>query len=347
MSRVAVCRASPSLALLKYWGKAPTLGGRKAPTLGGRKAPTPVGRGEPAEALAAQNRPATPSLAVTLGGVSTETTVTEAERDEVYLDGVLQERERFAAFFERLRRTLGVSMHFRAESHNDFPSAAGLASSSSGFAALTAACVCLAGRTLPAGRLSDLARTGSASAARSVYGGFVLFPAGARSARPLYGEEHWPELRVLVAVVTRQAKPVSSREAMERTRATSPYYRPWLRSSAELLPRALEALRLRDLEHLGEVMLLSYARMHASILSADPPILYWLPATVAVIHECRSLRREGVGAWETIDAGPQVKICCLERDLEVVRARLRGVDPSIQFLECRPGPAPYCEVRES
>jgi len=319
MSPGVLCRASPSLALIKYWGK----------SRGG------------------ENRPATPSLAVTLGGVGTETVVREAEGDEVYLDGTLQEGSRFAPFFDRLRRVLGVTMHFRAESRNDFPSAAGLASSSSGFAALAVGCSRLAGRELSPDRLSDLARTGSASAARSVFGGFVLFPAGARSARALHGPEFWPELRILVAVVTRAPKPVSSRQAMERTRAGSPYYRQWLRSSAALLAPALEALRRRDLERLGEAVLLSYSRMHASILSADPPILYWLPSTVGVIQECRRLRGEGIGAWETIDAGPQVKVLCLERDLEVIRRRLQALDPSIELLECYPGPAPRCEVRQS
>ena len=334
MSVEVVCRASPSLALIKYWGKT---GGGGGPRPGG-EARRRSRRGD--------NRPATPSLAVTLGGVSTETRVREAERDEVYLEGVLQDAERFAVFFERLRRHLGTGLHFRAESHNDFPSAAGLASSSSGFAALAAACSRLAGRELPPGELSDLARTGSASAARSLFGGFVLLPAGARRARALWGPEFWPELRILVAVVTRAAKPISSRQAMEATRTGSPYYRQWLKSSAALLPRALEALERRDLEQLGEAALLSYSRMHAAMLSASPPILYWLPLTVAVIDACRRLRQEGIGVWETIDAGPQVKMLCLERDLEGIRRRLGGLDSSLELLPCYPGPAPRCEVRE-
>jgi diphosphomevalonate decarboxylase len=333
MSREVVCRASPSLALIKYWGKSgvDTLRSNAAAS-----ADLPPG----------ENRPATPSLAVTLGGVSTETVVRESERDEVYLDGILQEAARFSAFFTRLRRSLGVGMHFRADSHNDFPSAAGLASSSSGFAALTAACVRLSGRELSAAQMSDLARTGSASAARSLFGGFVLLPAGARKARQLYGPEFWPELRVLVAVVTREAKPISSRRAMEQTRTSSPYYRQWLKNSASLLAPALEALKRRDLERLGETVLLSYSRMHAAILSSAPPILYWLPLTVAAIQECRRLREEGIGAWETIDAGPQVKVLCLEADLPAIRRRLEAIDPSLELLTCYPGPAPQCKVRE-
>lgn len=322
--REVLCRASPSLALVKYWGKKP-------------------GRG---------NLPATPSLAVTLGGIGTETRVRwaapGARADTVLLDGQPQEPERFRPFFERLRRSLGQrpgrERFFEAHSRNDFPSAAGLASSSSGFAALAAGCARLAEAELSSEELSDLARTGSASAARSLFGGFTLLPAGARRARQLYPAEHWPQLRILVAVVSEQAKPLSSRQAMVDTRDSSPYYRPWLRDAPTLLPAALEALERRDLEALGLVALASYSRMHAAMLGASPPILYWLPRTVAVIHACRGLRAEGVGAWETLDAGPQVKILCLEADEPAIRARLQELDGDLRLLSTHPGEGPVCRV---
>ena len=330
MSREVVCRASPSLALVKYWGKKP-------------------GRG---------NRPATPSLAVTLGGITTETRVRLApahgHTDTVVLNGQTQPPERFRPFFESLRRRVrrrssaqGDLPFFDVDSRNDFPSAAGLASSSSGFAALALGCSRAAGLELSVRELSALARLGSASAARSLFGGFTLLPAGGRSARQLHPPQHWPELRILVVVVSEQAKPISSRRAMEATRGSSPYYRAWLRDAAALLPRALEALRRRDLEALGEAALVSYSRMHAAMIAAGPPVLYWLPGTVAAIHECRRLRAEGIGAWETLDAGPQVKILCLAPDVAAIAERLRRLPelgPSVRLLEARPGEGPVCGV---
>ncbi len=306
----AVCRASPSLALIKYWGKA---------------------RG-------ADNRPATPSLGVTLGGVYTETRASVAAEDSVTLGGEAQDPERFASFFAALRRELRMRERFRAESVNSFPSSAGLASSSSGFAALAGACAAAAGRPVSLPELSGIARAGSASAARSVFGGFVLLPAGARRARPLCGPEHWPDLRIVVAVTERGPKPVSSRRAMELTRTGSPYYRAWLGAAAGLLPEALAALERRDLELLGETARRSYSLMHAAILGSRPPLLYWLPATVAVIRACDELRGRGTGAWETIDAGPQVKILCLEKDAAAVASRVRTVSPEVQIIVCHPGP---------
>jgi len=327
VSREVVCRASPSLALIKYWGKRPG----RAPL------------------------PATPSLAVTLGGLASETRVRRApagaEADTVTLDGLPQPPERFGPFFDNLRRRLRCAgpgcPRFEVDSRNDFPSAAGLASSSSGFAALAVACTRLLGRELPPERLSELARVGSASAARSLFGGFTLLPAGGRRARPLRPAEHWPDLRILVVVLSGQAKPVSSRQAMQATRDSSPYYRAWLRDAAGLLPRAVEAVERRDLQQLGEAALASYARMHAAMMAARPPVLYWLPATVAVIHECRRLRGEGVGAWETRDAGPQVKILCREAEAVIIERRLRSLPelgPQVRVLTARPGDAPVCRV---
>ena len=312
MSSAVRVRASPSLALIKYWGK----------------------RDE------RRNLPATPSLGLTLAGVYTETRVEPAEEDRVILDGREQDRERFAGFFDAVRRRLRTRMRFQAESRNSFPTAAGLASSSSGFAALAVGCARAAGCALDARELSVLARIGSASAARAVYGGFTLLAAGARAARQLHSEDYWPKLRVLAAVVSTEAKLLASREAMRTTRSASPFYRAWLADSRHLLARALQALERRDIEELGHAVRLSYSRMHAALLASEPPALYWLAATVSVNRECASLRARGIGAWETIDAGPQVKILCLQEDAPAVRRSLMEMMPDLSMIECRPGPGP-------
>jgi len=310
MTEEAYCRAGPSLALVKYWGKS----------------------------VKGENLPATPSLAVTLGEVHTETRVTLGHTDSVSVDGTPQDPTRFAPFFETLRTSLGVSAHFHASSRNTFPTSAGLASSSSGFAALAGACARAAGLDPSPTDLSSIARAGSASAARSVFGGFVLLPAGGSRARQVFGPEHWPDLRIVVAVVAEGPKPVSSRRGMEATRATSPYYFSWIKESAALLPEALRAVRDRDVELLGETARRSYSLMHGAILGGKPPLLYWLPGTVAVIHACAALRAAGTGAWETIDAGPQVKVLCLEKDTRTVVSAVAAADPAVRTIVCTAGP---------
>jgi diphosphomevalonate decarboxylase len=237
-------------------------------------------------------------------------------------------------------------VYFDVESSNNFPSAAGLASSSSGFAALTIACARILELDLTPAQLSAFARTGSASAARSLFGGFTLLPAGGFAAQQLYGPDHWPELRIVIALVSREAKPISSRAAMEATRKSSPYYRSWLHNAGQLLDPALRALEQRDIRALGEVARLSYSRMHAALLATSPPVLYWLPTSVAVIRECQKLREEGIEAWETMDAGPQVKVLCLEPDVQAIGDRLKALDPELGLIVSSVGEGPVCRVLE-
>lgn len=321
MSAAFVCEASPSLALLKYWGKLDPL----------------------------KNTPATPSLGVSLAGLTTRTVVTASEEqagDRVLVEGREQPVDRYLSFFETLRSKLRTRMRFSVESSNSFPTSAGLASSSSAFAALAYACVAAAGRQLERVELSALARVGSASAARAVFGGFTLLPAGARSARQLFDEHHWPELRVLVTLITRGPKDKSSRDAMEASRRTSPLYAAWVKDASRELPDALAALERRDLEQLGEAARRSYLRMFATMLSADPPILYWLPETLSIIHECERMRKAGIGVWETMDAGPQVKLVCLAGEVAAVRQGLAVLLPELEVIECAAGPPPVCTSTE-
>lgn len=318
MIEEVVCRTSPSLALVKYWGKKNS----------------------------ARNLPATPSLAVTLGGVQTETRVRLADSDSIRLDGEAIPLDRFLPLFDSLRRAARRKVGFQVDSRNDFPSSAGLASSSSGLAALTVACARILELDLSLAQLSAFARSGSASAARSLFGGFTLLPAGGFAAEQLYDPGYWPEFRIVIALVSRQAKPISSRKAMEATRESSPYYRAWLRDAEQLLDPALRALERRDLTELGRAARLSYSRMHAVLLASDPPVLYWLPGTVAVIRACQELRDEGVGAWETLDAGPQVKILCLQSQVGIITERLRHLDPEMKTIVATVGGGPACEARE-
>jgi diphosphomevalonate decarboxylase len=132
---------------------------------------------------------------------------------------------------------------------------------------------------------------------------------------------------------------------MEHVRDTSPYYPAWVEGSQKLTDEAVEALAHRDLTRLGEAMRLSYLRMHASMMAASPPHIYWLPNSIAVIRECEHLRSDGIGAWETMDAGPQVKVLCRQAEVPIVADRISSVDPTIKIIETRPGPGPVCRAK--
>jgi diphosphomevalonate decarboxylase len=320
----ATAVSGTNIALVKYWGKRD----------------------------AALNLPAAGSLSLTLAGLGSETRVRfapdagEGGRDRVLLEGGLADAkftERVRRFLDLVRARAALAWPADVATTNTVPTAAGLASSASGFAALAAAAARAASLTLSPEELSALARRGSGSAARSIFGGFVEMAPGTRAdgadahAHPLLAPDAW-DVRLVVALTARGAKEIGSTEAMDRTAATSPYYAGWLASVEVDLDEARAALEARDLPRLGAVAERSALRMHASAMAASPPILYWKGATVEAMRAVRELRAAGTPAWFTVDAGPHVKVLCAAADAARVEAAVRAVPGVEGTIVAAPGP---------
>lgn len=316
----AKARACANIALAKYWGKSD-------------------------ETL---NLPAVPSVSVTLDALVTETVVERdpsLTSDHVTIDDVVREgseARKVTGLLDLVRARAGVAGYARVVSHNRFPTASGLASSASGFAALSAAAARAYGADLPLEALSSLARRGSASAARSLFGGFVELPAGVPgndflAARELHPPSWW-DVCVVIALVTRAPKGVASRDGMRETARTSPYYDAWLACSPGYAHAVREGIAKRDLEAVGRTMEASTFAMHASAWAAVPGVRYIRGVTLDLLDRVEGLRKEGVGAWATMDAGPHVKVLCAGGDAERVAAALGEVKGVIDVRVARPGP---------
>ena len=102
----------------------------------------------------------------------------------------------------------------------------------------------------------------------------------------------------------------------------------------------LAALQRGDLPALGRVMESSTLKMHAAMMTSDPPLLYWQPGTVALLHAVWRLRAEGMPCWCTMDAGPQVKVLCPRAVADEVAAALRPYAQVVHVL----GPGPDASV---
>jgi diphosphomevalonate decarboxylase len=314
-SRSACVRTHANIALAKYWGKADI----------------------------ARNLPAVPSLSLTLAGMRTTTEVSfsdELAADELVLGGQRQQgkpAQRASKLLNEVRALAGVSTFARVRSHNDFPTASGLASSASGFAALALAAVTALGVDVTPERITALARAASASAARSLYGGYVELLAGAEHASRVAPPEHWP-LTMLVAVTSEAAKDTGSTDGMQHTARTSPYYASWVADAPRLFGEVKAAVLAKDFERLAPAVEQSALAMHASMLAASPALIYFRPATLAVIETVRALRRAGTPVCFTIDAGPHVKVLVEPHDAAAVKQRLAAVEGVLRVLESAPGP---------
>ncbi|MEM7137059.1 MAG: diphosphomevalonate decarboxylase [Myxococcota bacterium] len=316
-----IARAHANIALAKYWGKADVR----------------------------HNVPAVPSISLTLDQLVTETRVrfdSSLSEDEVRLDGrraTPAERARVVEMLNRVRRAAAIRSRARVWSHNRFPTAAGLASSASGFAALAGAATHAAGLRWKPRKVSALARASSASAARSIFGGFVELPAGSKgqkdlSARPLAPADHW-DVRLVIAVTKPGPKKVGSTEGMERSRKTSPFYESWVADAPKWARAIKRAVKNRDLETLGAAMEKSTLAFHCAAITSVPPIFYWAPATLAALETVRGLRDRGVCAWATMDAGPHVKVLCARRDAARVRHALDRTAGVKRTSVAKPGPS--------
>ena len=163
--------AHPNIALIKYWGKSNS----------------------------DLNLPSTPSLSVTLSKLTTKTTVSTNETDVLYINGQSVQDEKISKFLNSLRQIHTIK-NIRIETENNFPTSAGLASSASGFAALTTALNSHFSLGFSKQEISAIARTGSASAARSIYGGFVGLQGPDWEAEPIFKPDYWP-LRIVIATI--------------------------------------------------------------------------------------------------------------------------------------------------
>ncbi len=288
-----------NIALCKYWGKRDT----------------------------ELNLPVTPSLSVSLQPLGTTTHITIAGgQDQVYLNGECKDSS--SEFYKRISLFLSMfrpdaDTFFTVRTENNVPTAAGLASSASGFAALVFALNDLFSWDLSRRYLSVLARLGSGSACRSVYQGFVKWRQGELSnGSDSYAEAlnyTWPDLRIGVIEIATSEKCTSSRDAMKRTVDTSILYHAWPDKVERDMNLLIDAIKARDFEVLGRVSESNALAMHATMMDSWPPVIYWVPETVKTIHKIQEMRHSGIPIYFTIDAGPNIKILFLAEHEQQVR----------------------------
>lgn len=316
----ATAKAHTNIALIKYWGK----------------------RNE--ELILPTNS----SLSLTLDGFYTKTSVhfkeelTEDvfELDEELVTGVAYER--VTSYLDLIRSFARTDLHAEVKSTNAVPTAAGFASSASGFAALAAASTKALDLNVTDTDLSRLTRQGSGSACRSIYGGFVEWKEGTRDdgldsyAVPIAPQAHW-DVRVAAVVLTAREKDISSRVGMKRTVDTSVFYQGWLDSVPHDLSEIKDGIQVKDFEKVGSIAEANCLKMHATTLGATPPFTYWHDTTMAVMQTVQALRDDGIPAYFTIDAGPNVKVLYLPEHEEKVQQTLRSTPGVTDVILSRAG----------
>ncbi|WP_240680335.1 diphosphomevalonate decarboxylase [Alloscardovia theropitheci] len=326
-------RAHTNIALIKYWGK----------------------RDEKLYL------PTSTSLSLTLDSLYTDTRVSfdnDLDKDVLYINGELQDEKSTEKVVKvinlfRCRYVADDSPYIRVESYNHVPTAAGLASSSSGFAALSFALRALfENQYLPESdsidlmndtELSAFARQGSGSATRSIFGGFVEWVYGTGSSDSVavpIDDGDWDVAMILAAVST-QRKKISSTYGMKHTAETSAFYPLWKQVSEEDLRVVREGIAERDIDKIGAAMEANCMKFHATMFAANPPFTYLTARSFEIIEYVHELRDSGLSVYFTMDAGPNVKILCRKSERQEIHDKIAQRFADITLFDAASGPAPH------
>lgn len=219
-------------------------------------------------------------------------------------------------------------------SENNFPTAAGLASSAAGFAALVRAIADLYELPDSPSELSIVARQGSGSACRSLFGGYVAWRAGTKEdgsdsmADLVAPASHWPDMRALILVASAAKKGVSSTSGMQKTVATSGLFKGRL---TDVVPRNMalieEAIKNRDFAQFAEVTMRDSNSFHACCADTYPPIFYMNDTSRAAVRAVESINEQAgktIAAY-TFDAGPNCVVYYLQEHESTILGAFAGV----------------------
>ena len=316
---MATAKAHTNIALVKYWGK------------------------KDQELII----PQTDSLSLTLNEFYTTTTVSfdnHLTSDLVAIDQQTlskQAAKKVIHVLDIVRQLSGIKAFARVESINHVPTAAGLASSASAFAALAGAASAAAGLNLSGRDLSRLARRGSGSATRSIYGGLVEWQKGTDNdssfAQPVLENVDFP-IEMLAVLVDTKKKKVSSRSGMQSSVETSPYYDAWRQVVANDMVAIKKAIKAKDIDQIGHIAEENALRMHALTFSADPGFTYFNGETLTIIKAVEDLRNQGVNCYYTMDAGPNVKVIYDRGNRSKIVEELSNIVGPERLVVSQPGP---------
>jgi len=292
-----VAIAHPNFALIKYWGKKDSN----------------------------RNRPAMSSISVTVDSMISRTKIfrNSQSNHQLFINGIEEsDLSKILPPLEYLSEFSRADEYLVIESQNNFPTSSGLASSASGIASFVTAYEAHYDLCLDINHKVEASMLGSGSAPRSLIGGFVLMDHKDNfRCSQILKEPEWP-LDVLICIVSKEPKEISSRDGMEISKKTSPIYQDWLDVNGKHINLALDAIKDKDMAALENVTEENCKLMHKVMKTSKPSISYMTDVTHSCLTEIENLRSSGHSLFYTIDAGPQVKIICDPKSTEIIRDRI-------------------------
>jgi diphosphomevalonate decarboxylase len=274
-------RAPINIALIKYWGKK-----------------------DPVEVI-----PYQPSISLSLSIFETITTIQTHDEDTFKFELNHQPHPKTQALVETFLKHFTddhTLKNIYIHTYNTGPTAAGLASSASGFAALAVTANHFFQTNYSLEKLAEITRKGSGSAIRSLLPGCVMWDVdGGITSIPFPFED----VCMGIIIINSREKEIGSTEAMKLSVETSPLYAHWVEKSFIDRDQFLSALQHKDFHRMGEIAESNALHMHEVCLHSQPEVKYLTDASHQVIQMIQQLRHtHDIPLYATMDAGPNVKI---------------------------------------
>ena len=293
----SIVKSYANIAIIKYWGKK-----------------------DPIKMI-----PATSSISLTLENLFTETEISFITREEaiektgqasdlLYINGELQNEEQI----KKIAKVVNLfrddrSQLVKIDTTNNMPTEAGLSSSSSGLSAAIKACNRLFDKNLSREELAQISKFASGSSSRSFFGPVGMWDKDTGEVSEVKTDL---KLAMIVLVLNEEKKIISSRKGMALCMETSTSFDEWIRQSEIDFENMKKYLSEGDFSKVGELTEENALRMHETTKNANPPFTYLTEKSFDAMEYVRELRKQGERCYFTMDAGPNVKVLCLEEDFE-------------------------------
>jgi diphosphomevalonate decarboxylase len=296
--------------------------------------------------------PTRSSLSVTLQGINhpldytvSLRTIGSSERDKVVIDGIEDKgeiRSHFVYHLNAMRRYTGFKEKLEVSTRTSFPVGSGLAGSAASASALAEAFAGLIGKTDDTRLKSIMARRGSGSASRSIFGGFVMWQRGNSNdssyAKQLFNENHW-DLRNVIAIVSSNPKKIKSIEGMKLSKKTCPeqIYSDFVSTANHHIEQISTAVLQRDIVKLGVLYEKENYLFREVCLRTTPSLDYWTKVTDDILDKVANLRNDGIPAYAGTDAGPNVHVFTAPKHVKRVIRTIQEAEGILDIIHCRVG----------
>ena len=296
----SIVKSYANIAIIKYWGKK-----------------------DPIKMI-----PATSSISLTLENLFTETEISFITREEaiektgqasdlLYINGELQNEEQI----KKITKVINLfrddrNQLVKIDTTNNMPTEAGLSSSSSGLSAAIKACNRLFDKNLSREELAQISKFASGSSSRSFFGPVGMWDKNTGEVSEVKTDL---KLAMIVLVLNEEKKIISSRKGMALCMETSTSFDEWIRQSEIDFENMKRYLSEGDFSKVGELTEENALRMHETTKNANPPFTYLTEKSFEAMEYVKELRKQGEKCYFTMDAGPNVKVLCLEEDFEKLK----------------------------